>query len=214
MVETLNEQKLIAACQKLSNCDKDLKRIYQTYGTPPMWERSQGFPTLVHIILEQQVSVASAKSAFDKLQKLLGEITPEGVLALSDEEMREAYFSRQKTIYARELAKAILEKRLRLEEFAALEDEDIRAELVKIKGIGTWTAHIYLLMAMRRPDVMPRGDLALHVAWQKLKNLERRPTSEEFLQTAEKWKPFRAAAARLLWHFYLNSRFQIPNSRL
>ena len=213
MIETLNEQKLIAACQKLSDLDKDLKAIYQSYGKPPLWERPQGFSTLIHIILEQQVSLASAKSAFDKLQKILGEITPESVLFLTDEEMKAAYFSRQKIVYARELAKAILEKHLHLEEFETMSDEEIKLELIKIKGIGNWTADIYLLMAMLRPDIMPRGDLALHVAWQKLKNLERRPTSEEFLQAAEKWKPFRSVAARLLWHFYLNSKFQISDSK-
>jgi len=206
MIEILDEQKLIAACQKLSDLDKDLKSIYQTYGLPPLWKRSQGFPTLVHIILEQQVSVASAKSAFDKLQKILGELTPEGILSLSDEEMKAAYFSRQKTLYARELAKAVLEKRLRLGEFETMSDEAIKSELIKIKGIGDWTADIYLLMAMLRADVMPRGDLALHVAWQKLKKLERKPTADEFLQIAEKWKPFRAVAARLLWQFYLSER--------
>ncbi len=120
--------------------------------------------------------------------------------------MKAVYFSRQKIVYTKELAKAILEKRLRLEEFENFSDEEIRAELVKIKGIGNWTADIYLLMAMLRADVMPKGDLALHVAWQKLKKSEQRPTSEEFLRTAEKWKPFRSVAARLLWHFYLNAK--------
>ncbi len=206
MIEILDEQKLVSACRKLSETDCDLAYIFRLFGTPPLWARRQGFPTLVHIILEQQVSVASAKSAFDKLQKNLGEITPEKVFSLSDAEMKAVYFSRQKIVYTKELAKAILEKRLRLEEFENFSDEEIRAELVKIKGIGNWTADIYLLMAMLRADVMPKGDLALHVAWQKLKKSEQRPTSEEFLRTAEKWKPFRSVAARLLWHFYLNAK--------
>jgi len=213
MLEKLNEQKLVAVCKELAKTDSDLAFVYQTYGKPPLWARPQGFPTLVHIILEQQVSLASAKSAFDKLQKILGEVTPEGILSLSATEMKAAYFSRQKAIYAKELAKAVLENHLRLEEFDALKDEEIRGELVKIKGIGNWTADIYLLMAMLRADVMPKGDLALHIAWQKLKKLEQRPTAEEFLRTAERWKPFRSIAARLLWHFYLNSKFQIPDSK-
>lgn len=206
MVGNLDEEKLRAACEDLATRDADLGGIFRAFGVPLLWARAQGFSTLVHIILEQQVSVASAQSAFDKLQKTLGEITPEGLLSVSDEELKAAYFSRQKTIYARELAKAILEKRLRLEEFETMSDAEIRAELIKIKGVGQWTADIYLLMAMLRPDVMPKGDLALHVAWQRLKKLERRPTAEEFLQTAEKWKPLRAVAARLLWHFYLSAK--------
>ena len=171
-----------------------------------MWARAEGFATLVLIILEQQVSVASAKAAFEKLRERVSEVTPEGVLSLTDEELRAAYFSRQKIIYARELASAILEKRLRLDKLRRLTDEEIRAELVKIKGIGRWTADIYLLMAMRRPDVMPRGDLALHVAWQRLKKLDTKPTADEFLLLAERWKPLRSVAARLLWHYYLNFR--------
>jgi DNA-3-methyladenine glycosylase II len=93
-----------------------------------------------------------------------------------------------------------------LKALESLPDAEVKAELKKLKGIGDWTSDIYLLMALARPDVMPKGDLALHIAWQKLKNLELRPTSDEFLLIAERWKPFRAVAARLLWHFYLSAR--------
>lgn len=203
MIQTVNGKNLAAHCSALAQTDSDLSFVFRTYGTPPLWGREANFATLIHIILEQQVSVASAKSAFDKLQEKLGAISPEGVLSLSDAEMKAVYFSRQKTVYARELARSILEKRLRLEEFADLGDDEIRAELTRIKGVGRWTADIYLLMAMLRADVMPRGDLALHVAWQKLTKAEQRPNSDEFLQIAERWKPLRAVAARLLWHFYL-----------
>jgi DNA-3-methyladenine glycosylase II len=206
MIETLDEKKLVAACRKLSENDSDLAFIFKTYGTPPLWEREQSFATLVHIILEQQVSLASALAAFNKLKEKLGEITPENVLNLSDEEMKAAYFSRQKTVYARELARAILEGNLDLKALGNLSDAEAKHELKKIKGIGDWTADIYLLMAGLRADVMPKGDLALHVAWKRLKNLERAPDSDEFQQIAEKWKPLRAAAARLLWHFYLSAR--------
>ncbi|MCA1639155.1 MAG: hypothetical protein LC768_12620 [Acidobacteria bacterium] len=133
MIKILDEQKLISGCRKLSKTDCDLAYVFRSFGTPPLWARPEGFPTLVHIILEQQVSVASAKSAFDKLQKTLGEITPEKVFSLSDAEMKAAYFSRQKIVYTKELAKAILEKRLRLEEFEKFSDKEIHAELVKIK---------------------------------------------------------------------------------
>ncbi|HEX8370261.1 MAG TPA: hypothetical protein VF604_17065 [Pyrinomonadaceae bacterium] len=205
-IKTLDEQSLVSACRKITAADSDLAFIFRTYGTPPLWRREPGFATLVHIILEQQVSLASALSAFNKLKEKLGEITPEAVLNLSGEELKAAYFSRQKTVYARALARAILDGNLDLKSLENLPDAEAKHELKKIKGIGDWTADIYLLMAMRRADVMPKGDLALHVAWKKLKNLERAPGSDEFQQIAEKWKPLRAAAARLLWHFYLSER--------
>jgi DNA-3-methyladenine glycosylase II len=203
-IKTLDEQSLVSACQNLAVADSDLAFIFQTYGTPPLWKREPTFATLIHIILEQQVSLASALSAFNKLKEKLVEITPEGVLSLSGEEMKAAYFSRQKTVYARELARAILEGTLDLKALENLPDAEAKHELKKIKGIGDWTADIYLLMAGLRADVMPKGDLALHVAWKRLKNLERAPDSDEFQQIAGKWKPLRAAAARLLWHFYLS----------
>lgn len=202
-ITIINEKNLASACKMLAENDSDLAFIYKTYSTPPLWKRDENFPTLVHIILEQQVSLASALAAFNKLKGKVSEITPEAVLKLSDEQLKVAYFSRQKTIYVRELAKAILDKKLDLQNLQKLPDEAVKTELVKIKGIGNWTADIYLLMAMSRPDVMPKGDLALHIAWQKLTKSELRPTSEQIQIIAEKWKPLRSVAARLLWHFYL-----------
>jgi DNA-3-methyladenine glycosylase II len=206
MTKTLDEKNLRSFCAELATKDSDLAFIFEKYGTPPLWKREPTFATLVHIILEQQVSLASALSAFNKLKEKLGAITPEGVLSLSDEELKAAYFSRQKTVYARELARAILNKNLDLPSLENLSDAEAKHELKKIKGVGDWTADIYLLMAMSRADVMPKGDLALHVAWKRLKNLEHAPNSDEFQQIAEKWKPLRAVAARLLWHFYLSER--------
>jgi DNA-3-methyladenine glycosylase II len=206
MIVYINAENLAYLCQELAEKDSDLAFIFQTYGTPPLWAREASFATLVHIILEQQVSVASAQSAFDKLREKLGTVTPQGVLSLTDAEMKAAYFSRQKMSYTRDLAKAISSGKLNLESLNILPDEKVKTELKKINGIGDWTADIYLLMAMHRADVMPKGDLALHIAWQKLKNLENRPASDEFLVIGEKWKPLRAVAARLLWHFYLCKR--------
>lgn len=206
MIIALDEEKLLTACQVLAEQDKDLAFIFQTFGTPPLWAREAGFATLVHIILEQQVSVASAKSAFDKLVKYVEVLTPESLLRLTDAELKAVGFSRQKTGYARGLAEAILDGKIDLKSLESLPDVRVKEELKKLKGIGDWTSDIYLLMALLRLDVMPKGDLALHVAWQKLKDLELRPTSDEFLLIAEKWKPFRAVAARLLWHFYLSAK--------
>jgi DNA-3-methyladenine glycosylase II len=170
-----------------------------------MWDREPGFTTLLQIILEQQVSLASAKACFDKLAGCLGSVTPESILALDDVQLKRVGFSRQKTAYARHLSEAILEKRLDLDRLRSLPDAEVKAELIKLKGIGEWTSDIYLLMALLRPDVMPKGDIALHAAWQRLSG-EPKPSSDEFLKIAERWKPYRSVAARLLWHFYLSSK--------
>ena len=206
MIKTLDRQSLAEACEKLAENDSDLALIFETYGTPPLWARKASFATLIHIILEQQVSLASADAAFNKLKDKLGEITPENVLRLSDEELKACYFSRQKTVYARALAQAVLDGSLNLKALENLPDSEAKAELKKIKGVGEWTSDIYLLMALLRADVMPKGDLALHVAYKKLKKLESAPHSDEFQRIAEQWKPYRAAAARLLWHFYLSEK--------
>lgn len=205
-VNSINEKLLPVLCEELASRDEDLAFIFRTFGTPPLWKREPDFATLIHIILEQQVSLASALSAFNKLKEKLCEVTPIGVLSLSDEEMKAAYFSRQKTVYARALAKAILDGKLDLKSLEDLPDAEAKHELKKIKGISDWTADIYLLMALLRADVMPKGDLALHIAWKNLKKLEHAPNSDEFQQIAERWKPFRAVAARLLWHFYLSKK--------
>ena len=203
---SVNEENLPHLCSKLAEKDSSLALIFKTYGTPPLWRRDPGFATLIHIILEQQVSLASALSAFNKLKAMIGDITPENVLALSDSELKTAYFSRQKTLYARCLAEAILSGKLNIQSLGKLPDEEVKRELKNVKGIGDWTADIYLLMALLRADVMPKGDLALHAAWQRIEKSDKRPASEQFLQTAEKWKPFRSVAARLLWHFYLSAK--------
>lgn len=206
MTILVNNENLPLYCQQLADKDTDLAFVFQNFGTPPLWKREANFATLIHIILEQQVSLASALSAFNKLKAKLSNITPEGVLSLTDDELKAAYFSRQKILYARNLAETIVSGQLNLPSLENLPDEEVKIELKKIKGIGDWTADIYLLMAMLRADVMPKGDLALHVAWQGLKQSEARPTSDEFQQIAQKWKPFRAVAARLLWHYYLSAK--------
>ncbi len=203
---SLNEQSLKQACLELSRAHPEMKLVYESYGAPPMWDRPPGFPTLLNIILEQQVSLASAKACFDKLTAFIGEITPENLLKLNDTELKTIGFSRQKTAYGRHLAEALIDKRFDFESIHLLPDEEVKAEMLKLKGVGEWTCDVYLLMAMLRPDVMPRGDIALHAAYQKLTAMEKRPGSDEFIAIAEKWRPFRSVAARLLWHFYLSER--------
>lgn len=181
-------------------------KVIDRYGTPPLWKRSEGFATLIRIILEQQVSLASAKAAFDRLVAASDALTPERFLQFSDEELRAIGFSRQKTSYGRYLALAIDNNSLDLESLSGLDDEQVRQELTKVKGIGVWTANIYLLMAMQRPDIWPRGDIALAAAYQQLAGLEIRPDNEEMEQISCRWRPWRSVAARMLWHYYLSER--------
>lgn len=201
---TLDETTLAQGLRHLSKRDPDLAKILNDLGTPPMWSREPGFPTLIHTILEQQVSLASAQAAFNRLLEIASPLTPQNFLALDAATLKAAGFSRQKTAYGRQLAGAIVEGRLDLEAFDTLDDAAARAELVKLKGIGTWTADIYLLMALRRPDIWPGGDLALAIAAQEVKRLPARPTPGELEAMSVRWQPWRAVAARLLWSYYLS----------
>lgn len=205
MSKPLTKSGLNKTSSLLAHTDEHLGIVFERYGTPPLWDRPPGFATLLQIILEQQVSLASAKACFDKLERELGSIKPESVLRLNDEELRTIGFSRQKTAYARHLSEAVLEERIDLDALHTLPDAEVKARLIELKGIGEWTSDIYLLMALLRPDVMPRGDIALHAAWHKLSG-EPKPHSDEFLVIAERWQPFRSVAARMLWHFYLSER--------
>ena len=202
----LGQDTFLEGISCLTKIDADLARVILEYGNPPLWSREPGFPTLILIILEQQVSLASARAAFTKLGDAVGQLTPERFLELTDRKLREIGFSRQKTTYGRELSKAILEGELDLEGLGNLDDGSVRAELTKIKGIGPWTADIYLLVALLRPDIWPTGDLALVKATQQIKDLSSEPTPEQMKEIAEHWRPWRAVAARILWHHYLSSK--------
>ncbi len=204
MIARLTHESLIEGVTHLCASDPDLTMVRETVGLPPLWPRQPGFPTLVHIILEQQVSLASARAAFDRLQATVNPLTPETFLTLDDDALKVIGFSRQKTRYGRLLAEAILDGTLDLPQLAIVDDETVRSRLTAIKGIGPWTANIYLLMVLRRPDVWPTGDLALAVAAQQVKGLESRPTYPELDQIARQWQPWRAVAARMLWHYYLS----------
>lgn len=203
--DQLNESKLADAVRNLGAVCPVMASVAATYGMPPLWDRPPGFATLIQIILEQQVSLASAKACFDKLTRHLGELRPESLLSLSDAELKSIGFSRQKMAYARHLAEAVIEERIDLDSLSHFPDAEVKAQLMKLKGIGEWTSDIYLLMALLRPDVMPKGDIALHSAWHSISG-EPRPSSDEFLVIAERWRPYRSTAARLLWHSYLSER--------
>lgn len=190
----------------MSERDEELACVARAYGVPPLWEREEGFATLVLTILEQQVSLASALAAFERLRAAAMPVAPETFLTFDDAQLRAFGFSRQKTLYCRLLARTMLDGELNLAALSSLNDDEARAKLVRLKGIGAWTAEIYLLRALLRPDAWPAGDLALQIAAQRVKRLPARPTAAELDALAEGWRPLRAVAARLLWLQYLEGR--------
>jgi DNA-3-methyladenine glycosylase II len=161
MIQTFSADTFQTHCDLLSKKDKHLKAIINQYGYPPMWTRKQGFETLVLTILEQQVSLAAAYAAYKKLKAKIGTVTPAKILAMSNEELRECYFTRQKQVYVKELATAVATKKLQLKKFGLLTDEEVRTQLTSIKGIGNWTSDVYLMHALQRTDLFPLGDIAL-----------------------------------------------------
>ncbi len=204
--DLLDDRKLLDAVGVLIRRDPDLAAVVERHGAPPMWSRPPGFPTLIRIILEQQVSLSSARAAYNRLDAATGGITPESFLKLGDAELKAVGFSRQKTRYGRILAESLLDGSLDLDSLGGLEDDEARERLMSLKGIGRWSADIYLLMALRRPDVWPRNDLALVSAVTRIKGLAAPPSPEEFDEIGEAWRPWRSVAARLAWFEYLGGR--------
>jgi DNA-3-methyladenine glycosylase II len=202
----LTTRSLRAAARHLTTIDPALGASVASYGPPPLWSREPGFAALVHLILEQQVSLASAQAAYDRLAAALGgAVAPTGLLRLSDEELRAIGFSRQKTAYARGLATAVLDG-FDLPGLAGLDDDEVRMSLMALRGVGRWTADVYLAMCLLRPDVWPRGDLALATSAQAVFGMDDRPADTELAALASRWQPYRAVAARILWHDYLRRR--------
>jgi DNA-3-methyladenine glycosylase II len=202
--QRLTAETLAAGVAELAGRDPDLALIAERYGMPPLWAREHGFHTLVQVILEQQVSLASAAAVYQRLLAAAMPLTPESFLRLDEAALRGMGFSRQKAGYCRGLAHQVLIGELDLDALPRLGDEAVRATLLNIKGVGPWTAEIYLLMALGQPDAWPAGDLALAVAVHEIKRLESRPTPVELERSAEGWRPLRAIAARLLWQYYLS----------
>lgn len=206
MSGTLSGKSLLETTQILADRDPDFARILDHYGPPPLWDRRPGFATLLRIILEQQVSLASAEAMYRRLEEQLRALTPPTVLAAGPAGLRALGVTRQKSAYFINIARAVENRELNLHELEQLDDGLVFAKLTSIKGIGPWTAGIYLLMALCRPDAWPSGDIALLTAYQNLKGLLYRPASVQLDQVAEAWRPHRATAARLLWHFYLGEK--------
>lgn len=187
----------------LINTDKLFAFIHDTYGPPPNWSRPQGFVSLSKIMLEQQVSLASANAHFVKLNSYLQEFTPINILALTDTEMGTCQISRQKATYLRALSSALIKGDLDLNELPNLNETEIRKQLTTIKGIGHWTTDIYLMFCLQSKDIFPMGDIAVI---NTVKELTEARTKEEIILLAERWKPLRSLAAYFFWHYYLKKR--------
>jgi len=206
MTGVLTQPRYKVALAEICEMDSDLAGVVEKFGPPPIWRRPAGFRTLLYLILEQQVSLASARATYEKLVARLGaEPEPKAFLALGDDDLRAVGFSRQKTRYGRVLSEAVSDGSLKLDGLRRRDDEAAKAELMQLPGIGHWTADIYLMEALGRPDVWPVGDLALQVGAQRVKGLDGRPDQDALMEIGEAWRPWRAVAARILWHYYLNT---------
>jgi DNA-3-methyladenine glycosylase II len=202
----LTRATLAAGARALARHDPQLRALLARNGLPPMWARRPGFETMVHIVLEQQVSIVAARSLFRRVRAQLGGLTPETVSRRGVSGLHRLGLTRQKASYCHELARATLGGSLRLSDIARAPDEDGRATLLALRGIGPWSVDIYYLMALRRPDIWPTGDLALAVALHEVLGLPARPDGNRQREISAHWTPWRSVAARLLWHQYLNTR--------
>ncbi|GAB2703016.1 DNA-3-methyladenine glycosylase [Mucilaginibacter koreensis] len=206
MLSHFDSSNIYTICNQLAQQHPVFYTIVERYGYPPIWSRPNTFETLVHVILEQQVSLASALSALLKLKERIEEITPARVLLLTDEELKACYFSRQKIVYVKHLAGAIISGQLNLEALPELPDKEIRKQLMQLKGIGNWTVDIYLMMVLHRPDIFPAGDLAIIRTMKMLMPLPPDVTRLQLTIIAESWRPYRTVATYLLWHYYLSRK--------
>jgi len=205
MAHRFNKKILEEMLVGLGRRDPDLAHAHRVAGTPDLRHRAPGFATLLNSIIGQQLSTASAGAIRKRLDGLADLLTAERFLALDDGALRGIGFSRQKILYGRGLAEAITSGTLDLPRIHRMEDEEAIAAITTLKGLGRWSAEIYLLFALKRPDIWPVDDLAVVVAVQRLKRLKSRPDRKRMLQIAEPWRPYRSYAARLMWHYYRNA---------
>jgi DNA-3-methyladenine glycosylase II len=206
MFRSLDQNSLAGATGLLARRDRGLARLFRDDGVPPLWDRPAGFATLVQIILEQQVSLVSAAAMFRRLEQRVAPFTPARFIEKGEPFLRSLGVTRQKASYIINLARDLEEGRLDLEALVEMKDEEAMEALTAVKGIGPWTASIYLLMAMGRPDIWPPGDIALAAGIRRLRRLKDRPGAEKQLAVAEKWRPWRSVAARMLWQRYLKEK--------
>lgn len=190
------------ALRHLGKADKDFARAIEEVGPPPPRSRPAGFLGLLHVIVAQQVSTHAAKAISARLDQVLEKKTPDAFLRLTDADLRAIGFSRQKMIYGRDLAAAFLDGRLSMPKLRRQSDDEVIAAITSVKGLGVWSAEVFLLFSLRRPDVLPAHDLGLIIAAQRMKRLRERPSPKELRVIAEPWRPYRSYAARMLWHYY------------
>jgi DNA-3-methyladenine glycosylase II len=202
----LTRRALLEAAERLAERDPDLQRILHTHGPPPLWARTPGFETLIRIILEQQVSLASAQAIFQRLRREVVPLTAGQLAKLGIVRLRSLGVTRQKAAYCVQLAQAVRDGRLDLNALGGLDDVTVISVLTAQRGVGPWSASIYLLMALRRPDIWPAGDIALQRAVHRVKRLRRPRPAEQIARIAETWRPFRSVAARMIWQQYLAER--------
>lgn len=208
MTPLLTKKRLKEGTAYLAARDCDLARLFQADGVPPLWARKPCFSTLIHIVLEQQVSLASAMAMYRRLVDNLVPFTPEYFIEVGPSSLQSLGVTRQKAAYCIHVANAILEDQLNLKALSRMDDLAVLDMLTWIKGIGPWTASIYLLMALRRPDVWPPGDIALMNTLRKVKSLQTNPSPSTLSDITDTWRPFRSVAARMLWHHYLSEKAQ------
>jgi DNA-3-methyladenine glycosylase II len=194
------------ALDYLSKKDKILKSILKNSGNPIIQKREEGFAAMCHIILEQQVSIASAFACYKKIENYFGKITPTIIFNCKDEELRACGVSRQKITYLKDLAAKVLNNQLQFDTFSTKSEEQIREELITIKGVGNWSIEVYLMFCLQSPDVIPLGDIAIK---NTLKELYDCQTQEEMEKISDNWKPYRTLASFTIWHYYLKKRNKI-----
>jgi DNA-3-methyladenine glycosylase II len=209
VVDRLDDDAFNEACRLLTSEDEALARLVDRWGVPEFWHREPGYPTLVLLILEQQVSLESGAAMYRRLAALVGEVTAESVASTGEEAFRSIGVTRQKTGYLLDLARDVATGALDLEWLARAPVEEARNALISIRGIGPWTADAYLLSALRHPDMWPVGDRALQVGVGEALGMGAPPSEAELEVIAEPWRPLRAAAARLVWHAYLSARGRV-----
>lgn len=198
----MDEQREAEGIAYLSEQDKDFAHALTIINPLPSRSRPPGFEPLVKIIVEQQVSLASAAAIWKRMEAAIQPFTPESILASSEEHLRDLGLSRQKAIYCHALANDLTSNRISLDILPQMDNAQILDILTSVKGIGRWTAEIYMIACLGRQDIWPAGDVALKIALQHLKKLENRPTVDEMDFHAEPLRPWRTLAARILWRYY------------
>ena len=208
MYQSLTRETLLPAVTSLCAQDSLMNSLVEEFGPPPLWQRTQSLETLIHVVLEQKVSLASAKAVMLRVKKLAPSLSPMEFLAVPESALRDAGVSERKVSYCRSIAEAMVSGELDLKALRRCSNDEVMQSLIRIRGIGPWTAGVYLLMAMRRSDAWASGDRALVVSYAQCTGAKDIPSYPELDDIAKRWAPYRGVAARVLWHAYLSRAAQ------